>query len=121
MIVRVALLGMPYQAGWASTMVTISFFGGLNLLAIGIVGLYVAQVFAEVKGRPCIVKEVRANFARDPVAATPALTRVSGDGLISIASVSADVLPHSPLTGVPLNGDAAKAGAARPASEPHHA
>ncbi len=66
MIVRVTLLGMPYQAGWASTMVTISFFGGLNLLAIGIVGLYVAQVFAEVKGRPCIVKEVRANFTRDP-------------------------------------------------------
>jgi putative glycosyltransferase len=123
MIVRVTLLGMPYQAGWASTMVTISFFGGLNLLAIGIVGLYVAQVFAEVKGRPCIVKEVRANFARDPNAnaETPTLTRVSGDGLISIASVSADVLPHLPITSVPFNGDAAKAGAARPASEPRHA
>ncbi len=97
MIVRVTLLGMPYQAGWASTMVTISFFGGLNLLAIGIVGLYVAQVFAEVKGRPCIVKEVRANFARDPAAnaATSSLSDISGDGVIAIASVSADVL--SPL------------------------
>ena len=60
MIVRVMVFGMPYQSGWASTMVTISFFGGLNLLAIGIVGLYVAQVFSEVKGRPCIVKEVRS-------------------------------------------------------------
>ncbi len=123
MIVRVTLLGMPYQTGWASTMVTISFFGGLNLLAIGIVGLYVAQVFAEVKGRPCIVKEVRANFARDPgaTAATSSLSRISGDGVITIASASADVLSRSPLDNVPLNGDAAKAGAARPASEPHHA
>jgi hypothetical protein len=48
-------------------MVTISFFGGLNLLAIGIVGLYVAQIFTEVKARPCIVKEVHANFAASPV------------------------------------------------------
>jgi putative glycosyltransferase len=131
MIVRVALLGMPYQAGWASTMVTISFFGGLNLLAIGIVGLYVAQVFAEVKGRPCIVKEVRGNFARDlgTNAATPSLYRVSGDEGIAIASTYAEALPHlaptsvprSPSVIVPLNGDAEKAGAARPASEPHHA
>jgi putative glycosyltransferase len=123
MIVRVALLGMPYQAGWASTMVTISFFGGLNLLAIGIVGLYVAQVFAEVKGRPCIVKEVRANFAHDPgaTAATSSLSRISGDGKIAIASASADVLSRSPLDNVPANGDAAKAGAAGPASEPRHA
>jgi putative glycosyltransferase len=123
MIVRVALLGMPYQAGWASTMVTISFFGGLNLLAIGIVGLYVAQVFAEVKGRPCIVKDVQANFARDPgtTGATSSLSRISGDGVVTIASASADVLSRSPLDNVPANGDAAKAGAARPASEPHHA
>jgi putative glycosyltransferase len=113
MIVRVALLGMPYQAGWASTMVTISFFGGLNLLAIGIVGLYVAQVFAEVKGRPCIVKDVQANFARDPGA--------NAATVITIASASADVLSRSPLDNVPANGDAAKAGAAGPASEPHHA
>jgi len=54
-----------YLAGWASTIVTISFFGGLNLLAIGIVGLYIAQIFAEVKGRPCIIKEMQTNFARD--------------------------------------------------------
>jgi putative glycosyltransferase len=123
MIVRVALLGMPYQAGWASTMVTISFFGGLNLLAIGIVGLYVAQVFAEVKGRPCIVKDVQANFARNPstTAATSSLSCISGDGKIAIASASADVLSRSPLDNVPANGDAAKAGAAGPASEPRHA
>lgn len=124
MIVRVIILGMPYQAGWASTMVTISFFGGLNLLAIGIVGLYVAQVFAEVKGRPCIVKEVRANFAREANAnsASSALTRLTNDGWIAVASTSDAVsVPPAPLTSASHNGDAAKASAARPASEPHHA
>jgi putative glycosyltransferase len=123
MIVRVTLFGMPYQSGWASTMVTISFFGGLNLLAIGIVGLYVAQVFAEVKGRPCIVKEVRSNFARAPgTNPAPAVaTSASGDGTIAIASVSAEVASQAASGGFPQNGDAAKAGVARPAPEPRHA
>ena len=62
-ILRVLVLRQPYQAGWASIIVTISFFGGLNLLAIGIVGLYIAQIFAEVKARPCIVKDIQRNFA----------------------------------------------------------
>ncbi len=65
-ILRVLVLRQPYQAGWASIIVTISFFGGLNLLAIGIVGLYIAQIFAEVKARPCIVKDIQRNFAREP-------------------------------------------------------
>jgi putative glycosyltransferase len=120
MIVRVMVFGMPYQSGWASTMVTISFFGGLNLLAIGIVGLYVAQVFAEVKGRPCIVKEVRANFERD-LAATPAVTGTQGDGTIAVGSMSLEIVPRSSPVGAPQNGGAAKPTGAQPASEPRHA
>ena len=38
--------------GWASTMVVISFFGGLSVFCIGVVGLYVSRVFIETKGRP---------------------------------------------------------------------
>jgi putative glycosyltransferase len=68
MIFRLAIFGISEQSGWASVMVMISFFGGLSLLAFGIVGIYVAQVLAEVKWRPCIVKEVHTNFARDQVA-----------------------------------------------------
>jgi putative glycosyltransferase len=79
MIFRLAIFGISQQSGWASIMVMISFFGGLSLLAFGIVGIYVAQVLAEVKGRPCIVKEVRANFARHQVApASSAVADVSG-------------------------------------------
>jgi putative glycosyltransferase len=38
--------------GWASTMVAISFFGGLAIFSIGVVGLYVSRIFIETKGRP---------------------------------------------------------------------
>jgi putative glycosyltransferase len=38
--------------GWASTMVSISFFGGLAVFSIGVVGLYVSRIFIETKGRP---------------------------------------------------------------------
>jgi putative glycosyltransferase len=120
MIVRVMVFGLPYQSGWASTMVTISFFGGLNLLAIGVVGLYVAQVFAEVKGRPCIVKEVRANFERD-AAATPAVIVAQGDGTIAVDSMSLQMVPRSSPVGAFQNGGAAKTTGAQPASEPRHA
>jgi putative glycosyltransferase len=38
--------------GWASTIVSISFFGGLAVFSIGVVGLYVSRIFIETKGRP---------------------------------------------------------------------
>jgi putative glycosyltransferase len=38
--------------GWASTMVAVLFVGGVNTLAIGVVGIYISKVFAEVKRRP---------------------------------------------------------------------
>jgi putative glycosyltransferase len=132
MIVRVTIFGMPYQSGWASTMVTISFFGGLNLLAIGIVGLYVAQVFAEVKGRPCIVKEVRSNFERPAVPALAA-ARSLGNGIIAVGSTSVEVPTQAGPAVVSHNGDGAKpsavpsadqgatGGVSASVSEPRHA
>jgi glycosyltransferase involved in cell wall biosynthesis len=48
-----ALCGDPtYVTGWASTMVLISFFGGCQILAIGIVGEYVSKIYLETKARP---------------------------------------------------------------------
>lgn len=38
--------------GWPSIVVSIVFFGGLNLFALGIIGLYVGKIFSEVKQRP---------------------------------------------------------------------
>ena len=40
------------EHGWASLMLSIWFVGGMILLAIGVVGLYVGRIFIEVKRRP---------------------------------------------------------------------
>ena len=38
--------------GWSSLMISIWFLGGLNLLAIGIVGEYIGKIYLETKSRP---------------------------------------------------------------------
>jgi polyisoprenyl-phosphate glycosyltransferase len=57
-----SLLYIPYAifskingiaiSGWASVIVTIAFFGSLNLMIMGIVGLYLGKTFMQGKGRP---------------------------------------------------------------------
>jgi len=44
-------------AGWASTMVSIWAIGGLQLLAIGIIGEYIGKIYLEVKQRPRFIVE----------------------------------------------------------------
>ena len=39
-------------AGWTSLIVSVWFLGGLQLLAIGMVGLYIGKIYMEVKQRP---------------------------------------------------------------------
>ena len=39
-------------AGWASTLVITSFLGGIQLIAIGVIGEYVGKIYLETKGRP---------------------------------------------------------------------
>lgn len=44
--------------GWASVIATIAFFGGLNLMILGIIGIYISKLFSQSKSRPhYIVKE----------------------------------------------------------------
>jgi glycosyltransferase involved in cell wall biosynthesis len=42
--------------GITTVMISILFFGSLNLFAIGVVGEYVAKIMAEVKGRPRMIR-----------------------------------------------------------------
>lgn len=64
-----ALLYIPYAiasyllghivSGWASIIVTIAFFGGLQLSILGIIGLYIGKIFMQGKKRPFyIIKEL---------------------------------------------------------------
>lgn len=39
-------------SGWASLIMTIVFFGGLQLIILGIMGIYLGKIFKQVKDRP---------------------------------------------------------------------
>jgi len=49
------VMGATVPRGFISLAVLVIFFGGVQLLSIGIIGEYVGQVFDEVKGRPLTV------------------------------------------------------------------
>ncbi len=48
--------------GWASTIITLVFFGGVQLLTIGVLGEYIGSIFDEVKGRPEYIIDKKVNF-----------------------------------------------------------
>ncbi|MCP4583963.1 MAG: glycosyltransferase family 2 protein [candidate division Zixibacteria bacterium] len=48
--------------GWASTLLIIIFFGGVQLLTIGILGQYTGNILDEVKNRPEYIIDEEINF-----------------------------------------------------------
>lgn len=48
--------------GWATIVTAISFFGGLQLFALGVVGEYIGRVFDEVKHRPHYIIDEESSF-----------------------------------------------------------
>jgi len=53
---KIALNNTP--PGWATQIVFLTFFGGLQLFCLGIIGEYVGQVYREVKARPRYIKDI---------------------------------------------------------------
>lgn len=48
-------------SGWTSVIVAVMFLGGVQLLALGIIGEYVGKVYSEVKRRPRYIVERRVS------------------------------------------------------------
>jgi glycosyltransferase involved in cell wall biosynthesis len=48
--------------GYASLIVSITFFAGIQLLSLGILGAYIGRIFAEVKRRPLYLVEERVGI-----------------------------------------------------------
>ena len=44
--------------GWATQIVVMAFFGGIQLFCLGIIGEYLGQVYREVKARPRYIKDI---------------------------------------------------------------
>jgi putative glycosyltransferase len=55
-------IGVP---GWASLMVSLWFLGGVTIFCVGMLGIYLAKVFTEIKDRPYTV--VRQVYGRNRV------------------------------------------------------
>lgn len=54
--------GSSVIRGWSSTLITIIFFGGIQLFMIGILGEYIGNIFEEIKGRPEFIIERAFNI-----------------------------------------------------------
>ena len=46
------LLGYNVTAGWSSTLLSIYFFGSIQLIFLGIIGQYIYKIYTEVQNRP---------------------------------------------------------------------
>lgn len=46
------LAGVPYTAGLPTTVLVVTFFAGIQLLSLGLMGEYVGRIYDEVKRRP---------------------------------------------------------------------
>ena len=44
--------------GWATTIILLCVFGGIQLFCLGLIGEYVGQVFREIKARPRYIKDI---------------------------------------------------------------
>jgi dolichol-phosphate mannosyltransferase len=52
LVIYVRLFTERVVEGWTSVMVALLFLGGIHLITLGIQGIYLGQVYKEVKGRP---------------------------------------------------------------------
>lgn len=53
--------------GWSSVILTIIFFGGVQLITIGILGQYIGSLFDEIKKRPEYIVAEEINFGSDSI------------------------------------------------------
>ncbi|MES2206967.1 MAG: glycosyltransferase family 2 protein [Pseudomonadota bacterium] len=60
-IFKKLFLGVPVS-GWSSLIVSIYLMGGLIIASIGILGLYLGEIFNEIKKRPLYIIREKINF-----------------------------------------------------------
>jgi len=66
-VVLAKIIGDIPVPGYAATVLTIIFFGGLNSLGLGIVGTYAWRAYENTKGRPLAIMSVVQQFGEEIV------------------------------------------------------
>jgi glycosyltransferase involved in cell wall biosynthesis len=56
------IIGVSLTPGLSTTVILISFFAGIQLLSLGLVGEYISRIYDEVKNRPMYIVENRVGF-----------------------------------------------------------
>ena len=56
------LLGVNITPGLSTTVIIVSFFSGVQLLGMGLIGEYVGRIYDEVKRRPMFIIDRKINF-----------------------------------------------------------
>jgi dolichol-phosphate mannosyltransferase len=59
-------MGLNEVVGYTSTVFSIWFVGGLLLLMLGVLGLYIGKIFDQVKGRPYFIVSDTLNIETAP-------------------------------------------------------
>jgi putative glycosyltransferase len=63
LLIRRLFMGLVL-AGWTSVMISVWFLGGLLILCVGVVGIYISKIFIETKNRPySIVRKIHRQDA----------------------------------------------------------
>jgi dolichol-phosphate mannosyltransferase len=83
-VVVVLRLSGSYLPGFGSVTIAVLLLGGIQLIAIGIIGEYVGRIYDEVKGRPLYLVRARRNFTEGAASA-------------SASPVAAESAPDQPL------------------------
>jgi dolichol-phosphate mannosyltransferase len=71
--VLLKIFGAFTTPGWASLIVVLSFFSGVQLIVLGTIGLYVGRIYAQGKDRPLYLVDRAVGFGQQ----SPASTTVS--------------------------------------------
>lgn len=58
------ILGLNSIIGWTSLIISVWFLGGILILLIGVIGLYMGKVFDETKKRPHYIVEFTSNLSK---------------------------------------------------------
>jgi polyisoprenyl-phosphate glycosyltransferase len=58
------LLGIELSPGLSTTVLVVTFFSGVQLLALGLMGEYIGRIYDEVKRRPMYIIDKKINFDR---------------------------------------------------------
>ncbi|MCX5848684.1 MAG: glycosyltransferase family 2 protein [Deltaproteobacteria bacterium] len=56
------IIGLPLTPGLSTTVLVVTFFAGVQLLALGLMGEYVGRIYEEVKRRPLYIIDKKVNF-----------------------------------------------------------